>query len=312
QLDPVHLGRILSTVNDVCGIASDAEITIEANPGSVDKQKFKALLEVGFNRLSIGVQSFNAQTLNRLGRVHSVEDAVDAFEHARECGFENVNIDLMFSIPNVSERDWQDSLRTGIELGPEHISTYGLIFEEGTPFTSLRDSGRMIEVDEDLDAFQYEWIRREMLKAGYLHYEVSNFSKPGYLCRHNSVYWCDKPYIGVGLSSHSYYYPQRWWNTCNLESYMDRIEHGSNVVEGEEVLSNQTALRDRFWLGLRTHQGVRLTAREQLLLSNHLRYKDIEGSGRWGIENGFLRISPDSFVLADSLAVEATEILEYD
>ena len=312
QLESVDLGRILSTINEVCGIATDAEITIEANPGSVENYKLEALLEIGFNRLSIGVQSFDAKTLTKLGRVHTVDEAIEAFQLARECGFENINIDLMFSIPDVPEQTWQDSIRKGIDLNPDHISAYGLIIEEGTPFASLRDSGRMPEIEEDLDAYQYEWIRREVTKAGYIHYEVSNFSKPGHFCSHNSAYWSDKPYVGVGLSSHSYFYPKRWWNTSDLKSYMERIERGLNVVEGEERLSGRTALRDRFWLGLRTHRGVRLTADEELLLSNNLRFKDIQYSGRWEIENGFLMISPDFFVLADSLAVEATEIIEYD
>ena len=312
QLEPVELGRILSTVNDVCGIATDAEITIEANPGSLENHKLEALLEIGFNRLSIGIQSFDAKTLTKLGRVHTVEEAVEAFQLARECGFKNINIDLMFSIPDVPEQTWQNSIRKGIDLNPDHISAYGLIFEEGTPFAFLRDSGRIVEVDEDLDAYQYEWIRREVTKAGYIHYEVSNFSKPGHFCSHNSTYWSDKPYIGVGLSSHSYFYPKRWWNTSDLKSYMERLEGGLNVVEGEERLSGRTALRDRFWLGLRSHRGVRLTAQEELLLSNNLRFKDIQYSGRWEIEDGFLMIPPDFFVLADSLAVEATEIIEYD
>ena len=312
QLDPFLLGKILSTVNDVCGIAIDSEITVEANPGSIDKEKIVGLLEAGFNRLSIGIQSFDSKTLTKLGRVHTVEEASEMFLQARKYGFENINIDLMFSVPDIPDKSWQYSVQKGIELEPEHISTYGLIFEEGTPFGALRDSGRMVEVEDDLGAFQYEWIRRELIEAGYMHYEVSNYSKPGYSCRHNLVYWTDKSYIGVGLSAHSYNYPQRWWNTCNLNSYMDNLEDGSNVVEGEEFLSKETALRDRFWLGLRTHQGVKLTKEEELRLSKHLRFKDIEYLGRWIIENGFLIILPDSFVLADSLAIEATEILEYD
>lgn len=312
QLDPLLLGRILSTVDDVCGIADESEITVEANPGNIDKEKITGLLEVGFNRLSIGVQSFDSKTLTKLGRVHTVEEAIETFLKARQCGFKNINIDLMFSIPEISNESWQYSVHKGIELEPEHISTYGLIFEENTPFAALRDSGRMVEIEDDLDAFQYEWIRRELIEAGYIHYEVSNYSKPGYSCKHNLVYWTDKSYIGVGLSSHSYDYPKRWWNTCNLNLYLDRLEDKSNVVEGEEVLSKETALRDRFWLGLRTHQGVKLTMEEELRLSKNLRFKDIEYSGRWVIENGFLMILPDSFVMADSLAIEATEILEYD
>ena len=312
QLNSANLAKILDTLNELCGIAPDAEITIEANPGSVDRKKMLSLLDLGFNRLSIGIQSFDTETLRKLGRSHTVNDAIDVFFVARDCGFKNINIDLMFSIPGVPEQVWQDSIRKGMELEPDHISTYGLIFEEGTPFAALRNSGRLIEVDEDQDAHQYEWIRREANRVGYVHYEVSNFSKPGYICRHNSVYWADKPYIGVGLSSHSYYYPKRWWNTRNLKIYVDKIEQGADVTEGEEELSNHTALRDRFWLGLRTHQGVRLTSREELILYRDTRFKDIEAMGRWGIINGFLRISPESFVLADSLAIEATEILEYE
>jgi len=310
QIDPSLIGQVLETVDQVFGMCSDVEITVEANPGTVDLEKFSHLRSVGCNRLSLGVQSFDNYALKKLGRVHSSEEAIRAFSSAREAGFSNVSIDLIFSVPDVPESAWKGSVDRAISLQPEHISAYALTIEEGTLFAKREREGVLVVLTEDDDAMQYDWTRHRLKDAGFGQYEVSNFAQHGRESRHNLSYWTGLEYLGVGLSAHSYIGGERFWNISDIESYLQRVEGDISPEEGRERVDGQTARRERFWLGLRTSQGVLLTELEQEILRQNSRMASL-------VDAEFLRLEHDRVVLADSgwcradgLAVELTDLLE--
>jgi oxygen-independent coproporphyrinogen-3 oxidase len=242
--------------------------------------------------------------------VHSSEEAIRAFSSAREAGFSNVSIDLIFSVPDVSEPAWKGSVERAISLQPEHISAYALTIEEGTLFAKREREGMLVVLTEDDDAFQYDWTRHRLMDAGFGQYEVSNFAQDGRESRHNLGYWTGLEYLGVGLSAHSYIGGERFWNISDIESYLQRVEGSISPEDGRERIDVQTARRERFWLGLRTSQGVLLTETEQEILRQNCRMASL-------VDAEFLRLEQDRVVLADSgwsradgLAVELTDLLE--
>jgi len=312
QVDPSLLGRVLEALAKTFGIANDAEITVEANPSTVDYVKFAALRRLGVNRLSLGVQSFDDAALKRLGRVHGAAEAEQAYLSARDAGFDNTSIDLIFSVPGVSEQTWCASVEKAIELAPEHISAYALSIEEGTLFARRHSEGRLVPLGEEEDAQQYEWTRARLMRGGYEQYEVSNFSRPGLYSRHNWSYWSGAEYLGVGLSAHSYIGGRRFWNTRELYDYVERVEAGASCEDGSEDIDDITAQRERFWLGLRTYRGVELHGVEAAILAASERFSQLVEAGHLHMGDGRLLLAPTALVLADALAVEVTDILEAD
>ncbi len=310
QVDPALLGRVLATIDQVFGIATDAEITVEANPGTVDLHKFADLRQIGCNRLSLGVQSFDDAALKKLGRVHGAAEAQRAFFRAREAGFINASIDLIFSVPGVAPATWRASVEKAIELAPEHISAYALSIEEGTLFARRQDEGRLIALGEEEDAQQYEWTRARLIEAGYEQYEVSNFARPGFYSRHNWGYWSGAEYLGVGMSAHSYSKRRRFWNIRDLYAYIECVEAGLSCEAGSEEIDELTAQRERFWLGLRTCRGAELCGAEAAILMASERFSQLVTAGHLYIDAGRLLLAPLAFALADALAVEVTDILE--
>lgn len=258
RLDPRLLERVLAAARASLGIAAGAEITVEANPGTTDTARYADLRQIGFNRISIGAQSFCDAGLRLLGRQHTAADALGAYRASRHAGFDNVSLDLIFSIPGGREEDWRHTLETVVDLRPEHISTYALTLEEGTPFQRRARTGDLPVVGEDDDALQYLRGIERLTAAGYEHYEISNFALPGRRSRHNWAYWTGVEYLGVGLSAHSYVGGRRSWNTKDLMDYMARVEVGSSPVEGGETLDAAAKISERVWLGLRTCEGVKL------------------------------------------------------
>ena len=197
------IAAILEAANDAFVIASDAEVTIEANPGDLNAEACRGLLRQGVNRLSIGVQSLDNGLLQLLGRRHSADGAIEAFQTARSAGFNNVNLDLMYGLPNQSLDQWEDTIARLAALSPEHISLYALTLEEGTPMRLWADQGKIPEPDPDLAADMYDMARRVLAESGYRHYEISNWAQPGQESRHNLIYWRNEPYLGVGPGAHS-------------------------------------------------------------------------------------------------------------
>ena len=205
------IDAILRAARDAFVVDGEAEITIEANPGDLDYAACRGLLRQGVNRLSIGVQSLDNGLLQLLGRRHSADDAITAFQTARDAGFENVNLDLMYGLPHQSVAQWEDTITRLAALFPEHVSLYALTLEEGTPMRLWADQGRIPEPDPDLAADMYAIARRVLAESGYHHYEISNWARPGLQSRHNLVYWRNEPYLGVGPGAHSRLGDYRFW-----------------------------------------------------------------------------------------------------
>ncbi len=191
------------------------EISLETNPGTADKAKLKELRQLGINRISIGAQSFNDQHLKTLGRIHNSKDIFRIYDDARSVGFNNINLDLIFALPGQSLEDWKKDLKTAINLNPNHLSTYNLIIEEGTPFY-----GKVQALSEEAELTMYEYTIETLTSNSFKHYEISNFAKPGYECKHNINYWKNGDYIGIGAGAHSHVDGKRWANPNNIEEYI--------------------------------------------------------------------------------------------
>ncbi|MCZ6876348.1 MAG: radical SAM family heme chaperone HemW, partial [bacterium] len=261
-----QLAKMLQTAELIFGMAPEAEITLEANPQTVDADKFAAFRTIGVNRLSLGMQALNDHDLKILGRMHSATEAEDAFTAARRGGFSNVNIDVMFSLPGSTRLRWQQTLATLIRFQPEHVSTYSLTIEEGTRFAQRYHQGNLSTVCEDDDAWAFSHTEAVLGQAGYEHYEVSNFALPGYRSQHNWGYWHGAEYLGMGVAAHSFLQGQRFWNTQDLIGYIECLENDRSPRLDTERLSPISARREQIWLGLRTSQGVSLTVEEYSIL----------------------------------------------
>jgi oxygen-independent coproporphyrinogen III oxidase len=309
-LAPDQLGRIIEEAERKWGLAAGAEVTIEANPGTADQEKFRSFRAIGCNRLSIGVQSFIDEVLVFLGRVHNAVEAERAYNMGREAGFDNVSMDLIFSIPQVPPGYWQFSLERAAELGPEHISAYSLTIEEGTALARRLQRGSLEQIEEEDDARNFELASEFLVGERYEHYEVSNFARPGRRSRHNWGCWTGAEYLGVGLSAHSFVDGRRSWNTRDLDTYLKRVGRGESACEGEEEIDPVTALRERIWMGLRTCQGVFLTESQKDQLKGQSRFDDFVEAGFLEFSGEWLRLTSSGFVLADGLGVEVAELLE--
>ena len=233
----------------------DIELTLEANPGDITPEKARAWREMGFNRLSIGIQSFDDDLLHLIGRRHTAQEALQAVATAQAAGFDNISIDLMYALPSQTMEQWQKDVQLALHLSIQHISTYGLIYEEGTALTKLLMDNRLQPVDEELEMRMYDYLVGQLTANGFLHYEVSNFALPGRHSRHNSSYWNDTPYLGLGAAAHSYDGQHRQWNIADLDGYI-RQALAHQLSPEIEHLSDEDRHTERVMLGLRTSQGV--------------------------------------------------------
>lgn len=237
-------------------IGDNAEITVESNPGTVTYRHLRCLKDIGVTRLSIGMQSLNDSLLQTLGRVHSTEDSLQAFHLARKAGFDNINVDLIFGIPGQTMEDWEESLDRVERLGPEHVSAYGLMLEEGTPLWREVESGKQALCDEGLEIDMYYLAKDRLNLAGYRHYEISNFARPGHECRHNVIYWKLGQYIGLGAGAHSYVDRERRSNLASPEDYIRSIMGVGSAVCEREVFSKAEEMSTVMILGLRMAEGI--------------------------------------------------------
>ena len=239
--------RILKRLN----IKEGAEVTLEVNPKSVDLEKLRELKRVGINRLSIGIQTFDNEMLKILGRRHNSNEGIETYLQAREAGFENISLDLMFSLPNQSFEDVKRDLEKLLELRPEHFSIYSLIWEEGTPFFKKLQEGVYSETDNELEAQMFEYIIDRATEVGYIHYEISNFCLLNKEARHNSKYWENKEYLGVGLGASGYIGKKRYKNQVQFSKYYDNIERGILPILEEEIVDIDAKEEYRYMLGFR-------------------------------------------------------------
>lgn len=249
---------ILSALRDSFGLAADAEVTTEANPGTVSASDLSQLRAAGFNRISLGVQSFDESLLRRLGRAHTVDQAVEAFNSARSAGFDNVGIDLIFALPGQTISHWATTIEAAVALCPEHISTYELTIEEGTRFADLCAEGALDLPSEDEQVEMYELAIAGLTRAGYEHYEVSNFALPGFRCRHNVVYWRNEPHFGFGAGATSYVNGVRAKRVADPRGYVDAIGAGADAIGSCECLTGRALLAETIIQGLRLLEGIDL------------------------------------------------------
>lgn len=250
------IGEILSTCRERYNVSEPCEITIESNPGTITHEKLKAYRKYGINRISIGLQAYQENLLKYLGRQHTSEDFTSSVEMAKEAGFDNINADVIFGIPGQTLEDWKKTLDILAELDVTHISAYDLKVEEGTRFGDMLASGKLTEMEDELDREMYHYAIEFLKSKGFNHYELSNFAKEGYECRHNLIYWNCLEYLGLGAGAHSFLQDIRFENQTTVEGYIDYLSKGQKPVEERYVRDFCEKMSEYMFLGLRLINGV--------------------------------------------------------
>ena len=277
------------------------EFTIECNPDDITDDFIKALTETGVNRVSLGVQTFSDSRLRFLRRRHNASQITNAIGTLRRYGVQNISIDLIFGFPNESIEEWEADLRSAIELDVEHISAYSLTYEEGTALYRMLAEGRIRECDEDTYGRMYDLLIDTLTSAGYEHYEISNFAKPGRRSLHNSSYWNDSIYLGVGAAAHSYNKKSRQWNVSDINQYINEIESG-NIPAEKEVIDATTHYNDLITTALRKREGIDIENVKEpyksFMLANAK--KGIE-KGNISIDNGRLHLTRKGLYISDEV-----------
>jgi len=285
-------------------LADGAEWTCEANPESFDLDLARDWRAAGVNRISLGAQTFDEQALRWMGRMHGPDGPSRAMRAAREAGFDNVSIDLIFGLPSRLQRDWRADLERVIDLAPEHVSLYGLTAEAEAPLGRWVGEGREKMIDEDDYADEYLLAHQMLTNAGYEHYEVSNFGLSGRRSRHNFAYWEGVPYVGLGPGAHAFHPPIRRWNVRSWTAYRDAVEAGRLPVAGEETIEPETGELERIWLGLRVSAGLGISA-EQIDSVALLRQWEERGLAVY--DGTTVRLTAEGWLLLDELAVDLQE-----
>jgi oxygen-independent coproporphyrinogen-3 oxidase len=254
-LTPSQLERILDALRMQFNVKEGVELTLEANPDDLSDTYLEVLGKLSFNRLSIGVQSFQSAHLELLRRSHTADQGIAAVERAAARGFRNINMDLIYGIPGLSAEEWTNNLQRAVALPVMHISAYHLTFETGTVFDHWKKLGRITEINEEESERQYNTLRRILGDHGFDHYEISNFAREGYYSRHNRIYWNNKKYLGLGPAAHSYNGMERSWNVSSLKKYIQRTGAGAQIFESETI-DQRTAYHDYLITTLRTTAGA--------------------------------------------------------
>lgn len=306
-LTEAELDRIFATIHAHFTVAPDAEITLEANPDDLSADKL-ATLRRYVNRLSIGIQTFDEATLRWMNRAHSAAEAEAAVGRARDAGFANLSVDLIYGIPNRDSSLWPRDLTTMLALNVPHLSAYALTIEPNTAFGRWQQTGKLLPADEALAAEQFEDLTRALTKAGYEHYEISNFAKPGRYARHNTAYWQRRPYLGVGPSAHSYNGSSRQYNVANNARYVRAIQSGT-LPATLEILSTADQVNEYLLTGLRTQWGCSLTELDALLGAKFtdVTARDLARQYRagWLVRDGdTLRLTDAGKLFADRVAAD--------
>jgi oxygen-independent coproporphyrinogen III oxidase len=311
--DPKSIGAIIDAANRLCGIETDAEITLEANPGTVDAAKLSGMRAAGVNRISFGAQSFNPATLKFLGRIHSADETRAAATMAHRAGFERLNLDLIFAVPGQTVADVLFDIESVAALEPDHVSAYNLTFEEGTAFFTDFKRGKIKQLPTDEQAAMYQTVREEIPRRGYAMYEISNYAPPGHEARHNLTYWRGETYLGIGAGAHSFARVEnggrRWWNEKLPARYVAAIEDRQFAEAGAETIDEATAQSEYVFLNLRLRKGFAL-ADFHARFSRH--FECIFGSvatpllnnGLLTIERGRIFLTDRGLEMADSVFAE--------
>ncbi|MGL5354336.1 MAG: radical SAM family heme chaperone HemW [Clostridium sp.] len=254
-LETHQIKKVLKTISKL-NFSENMEFSMECNPGALEEEKLVAMFEGGVNRISMGLQAVQDTLLKSIGRIHTFNQFEENFKLARKVGFNNINIDLMFGLPNQKVSEWKETLETIAKIGPNHISAYSLIIEEGTCFYKMWNNDKLILPSEDDEREMYEITKDILKKYGYNQYEVSNYCKDGYECDHNKVYWRCLPYLGVGSSSSSFVNGERFKNINDVAKYIDNINAGLNVEEEREENSKEDNIEEFMFMGLRLTEGI--------------------------------------------------------
>ena len=305
QLTEEELNEIFTSLYNIYKVKEDAEITLEANPDDLTPEYVSMLRRLPINRISMGIQTFQEETLKLLHRRHTARQAIEAFQRCREAGFRNISIDLMYGLPGETLDTWKEDLQQAIALHPEHISAYHLIYEEGTALWKLRDEHQVEEADEDLSVTLFKNLIDELKQAGYQHYEISNFCLPGLHSRHNSSYWTGKKYLGCGPSAHSFNGSSRQWNIASLDNYLKGIASGKPNYEIEE-LDLYTRYNDFVITSIRTCWGMSLSHLRSEYGEELYRYclrmaKSHLEQGVLEIEEDTLRLTQEGIFISDGI-----------
>lgn len=289
-LNEAELTKLFLYINNVYDVDRNAEITMECNPDDITPKFTNMLSRLPINRVSMGAQTFADSRLRLLHRRHNSDEVKHAVKLLRESGIKNISIDLMFGFPDESLSQWKEDISAALALNVEHISAYSLMYEEDTPLWKMLDTGKVKEIDEELSLTMFKELVCQLTDAGYEHYEISNFARPGYRSRHNSSYWHQVPYIGLGAAAHSFDLNSRQWNVADLKLYIEEINNGIIPMEREE-LDNDTTFNDIITTALRTSDGIDLNAMETRL-GKRYRNTLISAAGKH-IEQGLLEIRHD-------------------
>ncbi len=300
RLDPAVLARLLARFSADRGIASGAEITLEANPEDVTIDRVRAWRAAGVNRVSLGVQSFDPLVLIWMHRTHSWEDSARAVETLRAGGIERISLDLIYALPPEISRSWSDDLDQALALGPDHLSLYGLTVEQHTPLSRWVNRGEAHPAPEERYAEEFLLAHERLTGAGFRHYEVSNYGRPGREAVHNSAYWRRSPYLGLGPSAHSGLGNQRWWNIREWAAWVDALDRGVSTIMGAEELDAESLMIEGLYLGLRTEAGLLAS-----LVDASIRETWVQES--WAtVDAGTLRLTPEGWLRLDALVAQAS------
>jgi oxygen-independent coproporphyrinogen-3 oxidase len=301
-----QITRLLDACFSAFTVDQDAEITLEANPGTLSQQQLAGLREAGINRLSMGAQSFDDRLLKILGRIHTSDEITQAVQYARAAGFSSINLDLMFGLPEQSMQHWRETLDRALDLHPDHLSLYSLIVEEGTPFYSWANEGQITPGDEDLCADMYEYADELLQKVGYVNYEISNWALPGQQSRHNLTYWQNLPYIGMGAGAYSSFADRRFSNEREPLEYIKRLKKQQIPEIESETIGREQAMAETAFLALRTAMGLHLPTFEQRFAQPFTQFvgdrlRIVEEAGLLEHEDDWLRLSKRGRLLGNEV-----------
>ena len=315
-LEPHHVAQVLKAVDAVLPLTADCEITLEANPVTADAERFAGFRAAGVNRLSFGVQSFTDRLLKVLGRDHSAEQAKRGLLIARQAGFENVSLDLMYAVPNQSLADWQHDAEQALALAPEHLSLYCLTVEPTTPYARWVANGRIKLPTDDIAADMYAHARERLAGASYEHYEISNWSLPGRKGQHNSVYWRYEQYLGLGAGAHGYLQGMRTEEIRAPRAYIERALIGESTIRRQEGISQETAMEETIFLNLRLLQrgilrqefAARFGVDPVIQFGGVL--DELTQAGLIFVDKNNIRLTPHGYFLANEVCVRLMSALE--
>jgi oxygen-independent coproporphyrinogen-3 oxidase len=305
-LKPTQIGVIIEALRKHFRVTADAEVTIEINPETVDAPFFAHVPEIGVNRVSIGIQSFNDSELRTIGRIHDAQTGLRAIEGARNSGIENFSLDLIFGIPGQNLKSWQETLAAAIAQNPAHISAYGLTIEKGTPLESMINSGKLNAVDEDIQLYMYRHLLETMARNGFNRYEISNFAQPGKESRHNLKYWRDNYYVGFGPSAHSYDGQTRTANVRDLARYENFLAQNQLPIDFCEQLTAEQKAMERLLMGIRLAEGVELANVISTIDEN--RMESLCDDGLVSVVNGMLIITEKGLPVSDKIIAQLLKL----